>query len=246
MKLLELTLGPPQHDIAANIALDDALLETAESGLLKDEVLRLWEPEQTLVVIGRSSPIEQEVNLKFCHEHNIPVYRRPSGGAAIVTAPGCLMYGLLLDYRRRPQLRMLQSAHEFVMTQMQSALRRIEIETRFQGTCDLTIGGRKVSGNALRCKRNWMIYHGTLICRDMQTDLIASCLGKPRREPEYRSGRSHADFVTRIPIDVDSLVLAIKRQWDCDSADSLDPWPQELTQHLVATKYATDSWNRKI
>jgi lipoate-protein ligase A len=246
MKLLELTLGPPQHNIAANIALDDALLETAESGCLDDEILRFWEPEQPLVVIGRSSPIEQEVNLEFCQEHRIPVFRRPSGGAAVVTAPGCLMYGLLLDYRRRPGLRMLQYAHEFVMTEMQRALRRIEIETRFEGTCDLTINGRKVSGNALRCKRNWMIYHGTFVCRDMQTDLIANCLGKPQREPDYRGGRSHADFVTRIPMDVDSVVMAIKQQWNCDSADSLDAWPHELTRQLVATKYATDSWNRKI
>ena len=52
MKLLELTLPTP----AENLALDEALLDAAEAGELPDEVLRLWEPSQPLVVVGRSIP----------------------------------------------------------------------------------------------------------------------------------------------------------------------------------------------
>jgi hypothetical protein len=56
MQLLELTLPTP----AENVALDDALLEQAERGEAAADVLRLWESPSRLVVVGRSSRIEQE------------------------------------------------------------------------------------------------------------------------------------------------------------------------------------------
>ena len=51
MKLLDLTLDSP----AENLALDEALLEQAEADG-PQEVLRLWEPESPLVVMGRRWP----------------------------------------------------------------------------------------------------------------------------------------------------------------------------------------------
>ena len=48
MKLLDLTLPTP----AENLALDDAILEQAETGTGPRELLRLWEMPQTCVVVG--------------------------------------------------------------------------------------------------------------------------------------------------------------------------------------------------
>lgn len=244
MNLLPLTLTSPQHTPAANIAIDEALLESAEAGEQTEEILRIWHPTDEAVVIGRSSPINEEVDLEYCAAHDIPVFRRSSGGASIVTAPGCLMYAVLMDYRKRPQLRMLEQAHRFVMTKMQDALSELEIETEFQGTCDLTIDGKKVSGNALRCKKNWMIYHGTMICEAMDLQLVSKCLGQPKRQPEYRAGRSHADFLCKIPTSTEKLAAAIAKTWN--AVEEAKNWPKELTHHLVQTKYTTRAWNHKL
>ena len=105
--------------------------------------------QENFVVIGRSSSFGSEVNHDYCQRHGIPVFRRVTGGAAIVTGPGCLMYGVLLDYRRRPELRMLDQAHQFVMQKMAAAVRGLGIETEIEGICDLTINHRKVSGQQL-------------------------------------------------------------------------------------------------
>ena len=244
MKLLSLSLSTPEHDAAANVALDEALLESAEAGEHTDETLRLWQPNSPLVVIGRSSKIREEVDLEFCRENQIPVFRRSSGGASIVTAPGCLMYAVLLDYRKRPQLRMLDHAHEFVMRRMQQSLTAVGIETEFQGTCDLTIDDRKISGNALRCKKQWMIYHGTMICESMDVSLISKCLRSPQRQPEYRGGRSHEDFVARIPVSTSELADSIAQTWN--ATETPDAWPSERTRQLVADKYTTQAWNYKL
>ena len=83
MRYLDLTLPTP----AENLALDEALLEEAESAARPTETLRIWEPSEPMVVVGRSSQAGVEVRLDRCCELGIPVLRRTSGGAAIVTGP---------------------------------------------------------------------------------------------------------------------------------------------------------------
>jgi lipoate-protein ligase A len=239
MQLLKLTLPTP----AENLALDEALIETAESVEGHPEVLRLWEPRQNFVVIGRSSSYSSEVNHDYCGEHNIPVLRRITGGASIVTGPGCLMYGVLLDYRKRPQLRMLDQAHQFVMQNMADAVGRLGIETDVEGICDLTVNHRKVSGNSLRCKRNWMLYHGTMIC-DFDRSLIGKCLDWPKRTPDYRKDRPHDDFVGSIATTSRKLGDAIRRQWATHGL--FTDYSMAQVQRLVQEKYRRQDWHQKV
>ena len=239
MQFLDLTLSP-----VLNLSLDDALIESAEASETYPEVLRLWEPESPMVVLGRSSPLAMEVNLDFCRKENIPVFRRISGGQSIVTGPGCLMYAVLLDYRKRPQLRMLDKAHAFVMNQLQAALDFIDIETEMQGTCDLTYSGRKFSGNALRCRRDWFLYHGTIILESFDLSLIQNCLGEPKRQPDYREGRSHDEFVTSIPADAKALKAALTKQWN--ATELFEHPPIELAEKLGDEKYNDRDWLHKV
>lgn len=239
MLLLDQTLSP-----ALNLALDDALLETAESSSNHPEVLRFWHPAKPMVVIGRSSPLQTEVNLDFCRENDIPIFRRISGGQSIVTGPGCLMYAVLLSYELRPQLRSLDQAHQFVMNRLQSALERKGIATAMEGTCDLTIDGRKFSGNALRCRRNWFLYHGTIILDGFDLNLIERCLGTPKRQPEYRGARSHLEFVTSLPLGLDEAKLAIIDQWS--PTGILDSFPLDVARKLQNEKYDSAEWLQKI
>jgi lipoate-protein ligase A len=239
IKRLEL---PKNKTLTEQVAIDEALLELAESTDEFPELIRIWEPSSPLVVIGRSSPIEIEVNLEYCSQHQIPVLRRCSGGQSIVTGPDCLMYAVLLDYRKRPQLRMLERAHEFVMTQMQAAIESIGVETTMQGTSDLTFNGKKFSGNALRCKKNWLVYHGTMLCGfDLET--IFSCLRDPIRQPDYRAGRSHQEFLTNLPTTAEALGPAIVQQWQANQPVTI---PLDSVQELVTNKYETREWTYKV
>ena len=242
---LDLTLENP----LANIALDEVMLEVAEASTEHPEVLRLWQPASPLVVIGRSSPWQTEVEHSFCQQHQIPVVRRCSGGQSIVTGPGCLMYAVLLDYRLRPELRLLDRAHRFVMSKMREAVKTLGIDAEISGTSDLTVGGQKVSGNALRCKRNWFVYHGTMIC-DLDIDLIANCLGKPIRQPEYRQQRDHRSFLVQLDTSVGDLMEAIADTWSASFETSPDTDRlkklKEQCDRLVQDKYSTNKWNQKV
>src|SRR5438067_1175815 len=118
MQRLELTLPTP----AENIALDEALLEWAEEEHPHGEFLRLWESPQPIVVVGRSTRVQQEVDEQACRERGIPILRRSSGGAAIVAGPGCLMYALVLSFESRLELKDIGRAHAFVLDRLATSL----------------------------------------------------------------------------------------------------------------------------
>ena len=236
MRLLDLTLPTP----AENLALDEALLDEAEAAGQPRETLRFWEPDRPMVVIGRSSSLAGEVQREACARREIPVLRRSSGGAAIVTGPGCLMYALVLSYELRPALRAIDHAHRFVLDTIAAALRPMIAEVERQGISDLAIGGRKFSGNSVRCKRDHLVYHGTLLYH-FPLELIEACLLMPLRQPEYRKERPHGSFVANLPLGVVAIRGALTTAWGATEVCS--DWPREATVRLVAQRYGQVEWN---
>ena len=253
MQLLERTLENP----AENLALDEALLNEAEESGGTEECLRLWEPAQTLVVVGRSSNMEREVNLLACRQDGVPVLRRVSGGLAIVTGPGCLMYSLLLSYEKRPALRSLQAAHDFVLNTIADGLAPHCGGIHCAGTSDLAwnpafsaaetcrltsdqkAGSKKFSGNSVRCRRRFFLYHGTLLYR-FPLEKIDRYLNKPPRMPDYRNDRDHNGFVTNLPLDEKEIRNTFIHAWA--ATEPRQNMPMERMQKIVAEKYASPEW----
>ncbi len=234
--LLDLTLPTP----AENLALDEALLDEAEAAPEPLETLRLWEPAAPMVVVGRSSKVADEVGLDACCRLGVPVLRRTSGGAAVVTGPGCLMYALVLSLKRRPGLRMVEHAHRVVLGRIAAALAPLAPRVGRRGTSDLALGDDKFSGNSIRMKQTHLLYHGTLLY-DFPLGLIDECLAMPPRQPEYRQGRGHRMFVTNLAVPSESLRRALVAAWTATQPRS--DWPRSLTAHLVEQRYASADWN---
>jgi len=239
MQYLDLTLPEP----AENLALDEALLQEAETSEHPDETLRLWEPARPMVVIGRSSKFDDEVDVDTCRKLGIPILRRISGGAAIVAGPGCLMYAVVLSYSRRPALRSIDRAHRLVLDTMATALEPWVPGVRCRGISDLAIDDMKVSGNSVRCRREHLLYHGTLLY-DFPLELIDRCLKMPPRRPDYRVDREHGRFVTNLPLSPDTIHQTLTEAWGAHKPSS--DWPQELTAQLAAEKYGRQQWNEQL
>jgi lipoate-protein ligase A len=244
MQRLNLTLPTP----AENLALDEALLDLAEAENPDWEFLRLWESPQPMVVVGRSSRVHEEVYEAACREANIPILRRSSGGAAIVAGPGCFMYAVVLSYRLRPELKDIRRAHAYVLERLAASLGPLARRwgsIAHVGTSDLALveglsARRKVSGNSMRAKRTHLLYHGTLMYA-CDLSLIAKLLRMPPRQPEYRAARPHADFLTNLPLERQSLVEAIDRAWPTESEQT--DWPRERVAGLVSERFSRESWN---
>ncbi len=271
MYLLNETLPTPEE----NLALDEALVEVADRISLEDsslectpndfaeknEVLRLWELATPCVVLGRSSKWAEEVNSVACQRDRVPVLRRVSGGASIVAGPGCLMYSVLISYQQRPTWRSLDVAHREVMTRIQIAVQNatdsfhLSLQIAMEGTCDLTIANRKFSGNALRCKRYWMLYHGTIMY-SMPLEWLSNYLREPSRQPEYRKKREHDSFVTNIldasrsisPSEFrDRLERQLATTWNASESWQSCPWKilvDKESRQLLHSRYSNQLWHR--
>jgi lipoate-protein ligase A len=236
MLLLEQTCDTPEENLAA----DEALLDAAESDSQPQEYLRVWEPQQSLVVVGRGSRVASEVDLSACAARGIPILRRSSGGAAIVTGPGCLMYAVILSYQKRPALRVVEHTHRCVLERLGSALSQFIPGVQRAGISDLAWNDRKCSGNSLRCRRTHLLYHGTMLYA-FDLSLLDTCLALPPRQPEYRQGRAHSAFVTNLPVSAPRLRQALLKAFP--PSGCLDPWPWERTRQLASSRYADPEWN---
>jgi lipoate-protein ligase A len=240
MRLLDYTAAT----FETNLALDEALLETAEQSEADCEVLRLWEPHRYAVVVGRSSRVGDEVRLEVCAERDLPVLRRPSGGCAVVLGPGCLMYSVILSLDFRPELRAVDLAHHFVLGQLAQTLAQRIAGVQRVGTSDLALkrehGWRKFSGNSLRIKRRHLLYHGTILYR-FPLELIDACLKPPPREPDYRGGRQHRDFVMNLPLPVVQIRQALVDAFEVRA--TLQELPRACANRLAVEKYAKPEWN---
>lgn len=236
MLLLDLTLSTPEE----NLALDEALLDAAEDQSEPQEVLRFWEPAQTMVVLGRSSKAAGEAHLDACAAAGVPVLRRCSGGAAIVAGPGCLMYGVVLSYDLHPELRSLDLAHRFVLSRLREALLPLAGGVQIHGTSDLAMGDDKVSGNSLRCKRRHLLYHGTLL-HGLDLTLLDRFLGTAPRQPEYRKGRTHGQFVANLPLSAGRVKQSVSAVFGAHQP--LVDWPRWRVAELVRERYSQADWN---
>jgi lipoate---protein ligase len=233
-----LSLSCDRHE--ENLAVDAALLDEAEAADQPREVLRIWEPPAPLVVVGCSSHVDREVHEEACRRRGIPILRRISGGSTIVTGPGCLMYAVVLSYELRPALRSLDAAHCLVMETMAGAIAPLVPGVSRRGICDLTYHDRKFSGNSLRCRRQHLLYHGTVLY-DFALELIEECLAMPPRVPDYRASRDHREFVTNLPIAPQQLSHALRQAWGAQQ--DRGPPAAGLVERLIAEKYALREWN---
>jgi lipoate-protein ligase A len=237
-----------QLPVTQQLALDECLLLAAEGAAPGTaESFRLWELDAPAVILGRGSRWQEEVDVEACLQASVPIVRRCSGGATVVGGPGCLFYSVILDRHARPELRVLDQAHRFVLERLNRGLQSLGCDSHIAGTSDLAlatkVGLQKVSGNSLRLRRDHLLYHGTLLY-DANLDQIASLLRTPPRQPDYRDGRSHARFLTQLPVAGDRLREAIIAAWS--PLDSTDDWPQADSLHLANEKYATDDWNHRL
>lgn len=239
MKCCDLTLARPEE----NLACDEVLLNLCEQGVL-EEVLRFWEPSQYFVVVGYANQAGVEVNQEFCQRQGIPVFRRCSGGGAVLQGPGCLNYSLVLRITGAPALGGITGTNDFVLQRHQRTLQvllRAPVEK--QGHTDLTIGGLKFSGNAQRRKKDFLLFHGSFL---LHTDigLMEKVLPMPSHQPDYRVNRSHGDFLMNLKVPAQVLKSGLAKAWD--ALEPLAELPLEQIAALAEQKYKSHSWNLKF
>jgi len=230
--------------VAENLALDEALLAEAHAGCHAGLVVRTWMARRPTVVLGSSSHAAREVDLDACRAGGIDVLRRPSGGLTVVLGPGCVMWTVVAAWRGPPAIEAIHAALLQPLVDALSAAGRAVVR---RGSSDLAVesGGlfRKFSGNALRVRRGAVLYHGTLL-DDFDLTLVSRVLRHPPREPDYRAGRSHGDFLTNLGLGRGAIEAAMRRAFAVDEVRSA--WPRAAVDELLRHRYLDSAWTHRL
>jgi lipoate-protein ligase A len=169
---------------------DDGLLEAVRGG--GGAQLAVYRPESVMVVLGRASKLEAELHIDRCLADGVPVLRRRGGGCAVVLDPGNLVISLALAV---PGFGQVDRLWRDLTAWMVGCLEDAGVPGLYQdGICDLVLADRKVGGAAMLRSRGLVFYTTTLLL-EPRVDLMERYLPHPPREPAYRRGRGHRDFV---------------------------------------------------
>ena len=188
---LQLLLSAPRS-VAENLAIDEAMTRAAAAE--RRTVLRLWWGGAPTVVLGRSERPEQVVDLAACRRLGVEIVQRPTGGGTVLQTDGVLNYSLTCP---APPMLDIRATFSVGARLLVGALDRLGVAAEARGISDVAVGDRKISGNAIAKRWGGLLLHGTLLL-DLDLELVESCLRHPPREPNYRRGRGHRDFLTTL------------------------------------------------
>ncbi|MBP5339879.1 MAG: lipoate--protein ligase family protein [Prevotella sp.] len=133
-----------------------AMEEYVARHLDEPEAFFMWQVEPS-VIFGRNQVAENEVNVAYCLEHGIKVYRRKSGGGCVYADMDNVMLSYVSDgdsvgvtFNRFVQMILL-------------VLRKMGIEATGTAHNDIMISDKKVCGTAFYQLPGRSIVHSTLL-----------------------------------------------------------------------------------
>lgn len=121
-----------------------------------DSVLFSWIVPPT-VIFGRHQIMEQEVNIPFCQQHNIAMFRRKSGGGCVYADRGNLMLSYITQDTHA------ETVFRLYLDSLAALLQRLGLPAVRTEHNDIMVGDYKVSGNACYALPNATIVHGTML-----------------------------------------------------------------------------------
>jgi lipoic acid synthetase/lipoate-protein ligase A len=109
------------------------------------------------VIFGRNQVLENEVNVAYCREHDIKLYRRKSGGGCVYADMDNLMLSFITTEEN------VNFAFNRFVNMILLVLRRLGIEATGTQHNDIMIGDRKVCGTACYHVGGRSIVHSTML-----------------------------------------------------------------------------------
>ncbi|MBR0599233.1 lipoate--protein ligase [Sinanaerobacter chloroacetimidivorans] len=199
------------------------------------------------IVVGKHQNTYSEINQDYVRENGIDVVRRMSGGGAVYHDHGNLNYGFITKNKGKDINDVFQEFTRPIL----KVLNQLGVEACFSGRNDLTLDGKKFSGNAQYHTKDKVLIHGTLL---FSSDLekVSKSLNADPRKFQDKSVKSVKSRVTNIlpylpsPITIEEFSATIIQEvlslFPGASLYELTEQDKEAIGSLADTKYAAWEW----
>jgi lipoate-protein ligase A len=225
-----------------NLATEEYVLKE-----IRDDSFMLWRNAPSIIV-GKHQNTLAEINLDYVRENNIKVVRRLSGGGAVFHDLGNLNFTFTMQGEGGSNLIDFRKYTEPIL----EVLIKLGIDARFEGRNDLTIEGKKFSGNAMHIWKNKVLSHGTLLFSSHMPDLGAALNADPLKfkDKAVKSVRSRVTNISEhlmTPMDVLEFSTLIENhimeKYPEAILYELSEEDHERIREMVQSKYGTWEWN---
>lgn len=149
-----------ENDAFMNMAIDEAISELVGAG--GPPTIRFYGWKPSAVSIGYFQGLENEVDLERCGELGVDVVRRRTGGGAVYHDNlGEITYSVIGGEDLFPKD--ILASYRLICGWICDSLSGLGIGAEFRPINDITVGGKKISGNAQTRRGGVLLQHGTIL-----------------------------------------------------------------------------------
>ena len=223
-------------------------------GYLGREALSLVSPATPYVCIGFHQDVEQEVDMGFCRENNIPIFRREVGGGAVYLDGNQLFYQLILRKDNPLVPLKKQTFYRKFLDPVIRVYQRIGIPAEYKPINDLVTGTRKISGTGAGEIEDCIVFVGNLIL-DFNYEMMTRILKVPDEKFRDKIHKTMVDNLSTIRRELGGAEASL---WDEPSLNAMlaeeyekmvgpmepsekDQALQDKMDHLL-TRMLSESW----
>ncbi len=159
------------------------------------DVITLMRPMEPYVCIGHHQDARTEVDLAYCDEAGLPVYRREVGGGAVYLDGGQTFWHTIFHHSRVPAT--LTDVYARFLAGPVMALNRMGIPAVHRPVNDIQVEGRKIGGTGAATIGQAMVVAGSLLF-DFDYELMARVLNVPSEKFRDKLYSTLQEYLTTI------------------------------------------------